>query len=456
LTEPIAFSLADAASAVAGSGLLAGLGEDLVGQLLARAKPVRLAAGEVLFRQGDAGDCAYLVQDGSLEVAAEIGSGRVRLAVLGAHQLVGEIAVFGKQPRSATVTALTPVALLRLDRADVLAAIADNPPLGAVILADLGRRLAAANQPLAFLSLAAQALEQGRFDDGLLTDLRRDADRLGPFAAAFERMVHEIEAKHARQQDMAMAARIQQSVLPRPFGEGAASAGFAVAAVMRPCREVGGDLYDHFLVDDDHLAFVIADVSGKGVPAALFMMMFHTVVKAVATAGLEVDQALSRANRLLGEDNDACMFVTAFYGVLDLRTGAVTYVNAGHNAPFRLSAGQRVDRLPGHGVAVAMVESLSYRAETVTLDPGDTLFLFTDGITEAFSVDDELFGEERLGLLLAGLCGSPPQTLVDEVTAAVDRFAAGREQSDDLSCLALTYWGRENPMVKTLRSPSRR
>jgi serine phosphatase RsbU (regulator of sigma subunit) len=434
--ESIDSSLAEAKAALAGSGVFGALDGQLFDSILARAKEERLAVGAILFRQGEVGDCAYLLLDGELEVMVELAFGKVRLAVLGPNQLVGEIAVFSSLPRSATVCALSPARLLRFDRADVLSLIKQNPEAGVAVIADLGQRLTTVNQPLAFLSLAAQALEQDLAESDILGALAAEAKHLGPFAKSFGKMLGEIEAKQVRRQEMEMAAHIQESMLPGPWD---AQGPLAIHAFMRPTREVGGDLYDYFMIDESHLAFVVADVSGKGVPAALYMVMFRTAVKAVAVPGTRVEQVLARANDILVEDNDACMFVTVFFGVLDLASGQLSYVNAGHNAPYLLTVdGERL-ALPPNDVALGMVDQVSYQAETIDLLPGDRLFVFTDGITEAFSPSGEQFGEPRLEELLDASRDESVDNLVRVVIEAVDEFAGGREQSDDITCLALLY-----------------
>jgi sigma-B regulation protein RsbU (phosphoserine phosphatase) len=214
-----------------------------------------------------------------------------------------------------------------------------------------------------------------------------------------------------------------------------------IHAFMRPTREVGGDLYDFFPIDEGRVAFTVADVSGKGVPASLFMAMFCSIVRAVAMPGIEVGKILTRANAILSQDNDACMFVTVFFGVLELATGRVDYCNAGHNAPYVLRADGRREELPSIDIAVGILEGRAFKPASLTLAPGDRMFVFTDGITEAFSTSHEQFGEERLEALLDSLPAAGPEELVEKIVAAVDAFAEGAEQSDDITALALTYRG---------------
>ncbi|HVI51173.1 MAG TPA: SpoIIE family protein phosphatase [Candidatus Sulfotelmatobacter sp.] len=438
MSEVILSSLAEAAAALAGTGLFGSLGGAIAEQVLAKAARESLKAGEVLFRQGEDGSCAYVVAGGTLDVLVNTGLGDVHMAEVERNQLVGEIAVFANLPRSATVVARTNATLLRLEREDVLSIIAANPEAGRAIIADLGRRLTMVNQPLAFLSVAAQVLRRPDSDAAMIERLTAQASDLGPFAVSFQEMVREIQAKQMRSQEMAMAARIQQSILPRPL-ESRADQPFAIHAFMRPTREVGGDLYDFFAIDDRHLAFIVADVSGKGVPASLFMAMFCSIVRAVAMPGMDVGQMLTRANALLAKDNDACMFVTVFFAVLNIETGRVTYSNAGHNPPYLLRIDGSRSELAAHDIAVGILENRVYATHSLDLSPGDRLFLFTDGVTEAFSPTHELFGEARLEALLDAMPKASVGEMVEKVVTEVDAFAAGFDQSDDITCLALAY-----------------
>lgn len=441
MSEQIISTLAEAAAALAGTGLFGSLGGDIAEKVLSKATRQSLKAGEVLFSQGEEGSCAYVVAGGILDVMVNTGLGDVHMAEVGRNQLVGEIAVFANLPRTATVVARTNATLLKLESEDVLSIISANPDAGRAIIADLGRRLTMVNQPLAFLSVATQVLRHPDSDAAMIERLAAQAADLGPFATSFQEMLREIQAKQMRSQEMAMAARIQQSILPHPLEKAAADAPLDIHAFMRPTREVGGDLYDFFPIDEGRVAFTVADVSGKGVPASLFMAMFCSIVRAVAMPGIEVGKILTRANAILSQDNDACMFVTVFFGVLELATGRVDYCNAGHNAPYVLRADGRREELPSIDIAVGILEGRAFKPASLTLAPGDRMFVFTDGITEAFSTSHEQFGEERLEALLDSLPAAGPEELVEKIVAAVDAFAEGAEQSDDITALALTYRG---------------
>lgn len=417
--------------------LLPVLGGKFTKEILSLGRHRAVAAGEVLFRQGDPGDAAYVLLEGALEIWVDIGAERVRMAVLEPPQLVGEIAVFADQPRIATVIATVDGTLLVIEREALLALVRESGDAAQAIIADLGKRLGTVNTPLAFLSTATQLLRTERVDGDALAEMARNIGNLGPFADTFGAMVQEINAKQERRQDMAMAKRIQESVLPKSLSLDPTR--IAIAATVRPMKEVGGDLYDYFLIDQTHLAIAVADVSGKGVPAALFMMMFHTALRAVARAGLPPAEVLSRVNSQLAEDNDECMFVTAFFGILDIESGELAYAGAGHNPTYRLGSDRRCEALPAPGMAIGLMEGAIYKAQSLRLSPGDRLFLYTDGVTEAFSASRELFGEERLEKLLEEKAALPLDGWLGAVLEAVDRFAEGAEQSDDITCLALAF-----------------
>ncbi len=175
-------------------------------------------------------------------------------------------------------------------------------------------------------------------------------------------------------------------------------------AEMHPAREVGGDFYDYFLIDANRLAFTIADVSGKGIPAALFMAVSRTVMRGIGGRD-DLSAGMTEANRLLATHNTACMFVTLFYGVLDVATGRLRYCNAGHNPPYLLRAGGGRSSLKATGIPIGIEDEAGYRCAEIVLAPGDTLFLFSDGITEAFDAAGNEFGTARLEAALEAARG---------------------------------------------------
>ena len=251
------------------------------------------------------------------------------------------------------------------------------------------------------------------------------------------------EAETRMDAELATAKAIQESALPRTFPPYPDIQRFDVYASMKPAREVGGDFYDFFLIGGDcdgragKLGFVIADVSGKGVPAALFMMKAMTHIRDYLQSGTAVGEAVENANRKLCEGNDAGMFVTAWVGVLDYATGHVDFANAGHNPPLLWQRGAWRWLTEKSGLPLGLFEGFPYEAYSVECAIGDEFLLYTDGVTEAMSVDGELYGEERLMALADANFTLHPRRLVETVRRDVARHAAGAEQSDDITMLAL-------------------
>lgn len=238
------------------------------------------------------------------------------------------------------------------------------------------------------------------------------------------------------QQELEIARSMQLSILPR---QAPATDAVQVAALMIPAKEVGGDFYDYFLIDDDHLALVVADVSGKGIPAAFFMAISRTLLKSNALYVREPAQVVARLNDQLCAENEQMMFVTVFFGVLRLSTGEMSYVNAGHNPPLIGSRLRGVDMLPkGQNMALAVMDELSYITGQVTLAKGDTLLLYTDGVTEATNRAGELFGEARL-VDIVGALHDAGDDLPQAVLRAVREFENGAAQADDITCVAVRY-----------------
>ena len=232
-------------------------------------------------------------------------------------------------------------------------------------------------------------------------------------------------------------------MLPRIFPAFPERQEFEVYATMNPAKEVGGDFYDFFLVDDDHLAVVIADVSGKGVPAALFMVIAKTLIKNHAQNRETPGEVFTQTNAQLCEGNDAGLFVTAWMGVLEISTGTFTYVNAGHNPPLLKRAGGQFAWLKSRpGFVLAGMEGIRYRENTLELMPGDTLYLYTDGVTEATSSAQELYGEERLQAALNEASELPVSQLLPRIKNCIDTFVGDAEQFDDITMLGLQYHTR--------------
>ena len=242
------------------------------------------------------------------------------------------------------------------------------------------------------------------------------------------------------QAELNVARNIQRDMLPCIFPAFPERNEFDIYATMEPAKEVGGDFYDFFLVDRDHLAVVIADVSGKGVPAALFMVIAKTLIKNHAQTGMEPSRVFEAVNNQLCENNEAGMFVTAFLGILELPTGRFTYVNAGHNPPLAALGGRPYDWLPSkRGFVLAGMENMSYRQQEIVLRPGDRVFLYTDGVTEALNPENALYSETRLQAFFNGaaLEGKPLEEQLALLHRDIAGFAAGAEQADDITMLLI-------------------
>ena len=241
--------------------------------------------------------------------------------------------------------------------------------------------------------------------------------------------------------ELEVATVIQHSLLPPITETYPGRPEIGIAASMDAAKEVGGDFYDVFFVDRDRLAFVIADVSGKGIPAALFMATSKTTIQNCVRDYPTLSEAITVANDSLCSNNTAQMFVTAWIGVLDLSTGALTFVCAGHNPPVLISDGIPEFIKRRGGFVLAGMEGIPYREQTMTLKKGDRLFLYTDGVTEAENRTHELFGEGRLADCLKDDADKAPEEIIADVKAAIDAHANGAEQFDDITMLCIRYLG---------------
>ena len=392
--------------------------------------------GATIMREGDPGSFACVILEGEADVFVELPAGPIHLATIGRDRIIGELGVFTDLPRSATVTTRTDLVVIRIEQDSLMRLSAEYPSIGVAIIRELGGRLATMNRSLATLTYAAEALRRDEYDSALLDQLGNQPGELATFARVFSGMAAEIRAKQHRREEMQAAAQIQQSILPAPWVRDGPTERIDLYAEMHPAREIGGDFYDYFLIDANRLAVIVADVSGKGTPASLFMAVSRTVMRSITGAG-DMASGMAEANRLLATQNTACMFVTVFHGVLDLSSGVLRYCNAGHNPPYLLRAQGGHDTLGGTGIPFGIDTEMPYRIDETVLHPGDALFLFSDGITEAFDTEGAEFGTARLEAALEAGRGGSAAGLVAGVLGATAAFAAGADQSDDITALAL-------------------
>ncbi len=411
--------------------------EDVLAAILSSLPKFHLQVDEVLLTQDHVSDFAYFLQDGTVSVFAETLFGPVPLASLTGPLLIGEIGVLANLPRTASIKATTPITVYRLDRATLLDIGLNNPRLLLQIINQLGGQIAAINKAVGLYTNALAALEKHEFDSRILEELSNPPPQLAEFSRTFKRFASEIIDKRRKHDELASAALIQQSFLPKTAVLKQIARRLDFDAKMRPAREVGGDFYDCFMLSDDHLAITIGDVCGKGIGASLFMSVVVTILRMAALDEKDVASTIAKANMILCRDNAASMFATVFYGVLDLRSGMLSYCNCGHNAPYVVAVDGTVKALPATGLPLALFADRSAKVASLLLHPSDVLFLFTDGVTEAMNNQSQEFGEEDLVRELVNLNKSSVSEIIAGVFAAVDRFADEAEQADDITCIAL-------------------
>ncbi len=351
-----------------GLPIFKGFADDDLARLASQVHNRQLAAGEVLFRQGEAGHACYVVLDGELEVIGHPGQTEVRLEICRPGRMIGEMALIDPSPRSATVRAVT-------------------------------------------------------------------ASHLAVFEGKIE-------------EELAVARRIQELFLPRSLPQ---PPGWQIAAFNRGAQEIGGDFFDCIELADGTLGVVVADVCGKGVPAALFVALTRSLVRASSLAPWALQRggeqgsdqlmagALWFANDYIASEHGAStMFITLFYGMLEPTTGRLGYINAGHNPPLIISAdGQSVRELESSALPLGIVPGQTYETNALILAPGELLVGFSDGITEAMNQSGEPYGDRRLTQALQAHAGQPAQTLVRTITQRVDEFVAGAPQADDMTMLVI-------------------
>ena len=272
------------------------------------------------------------------------------------------------------------------------------------------------------------------------------SDDINSTVATLKSYIDEAAARFDK--DLEIAKKIQHSALPSVFPPYPNRKDFSIFASMDAAKEVGGDFYDFYLLDENHLAFVVADVSGKGIPGAMFMMTSKTLIKSHAESGLAVNDVFTHVNAQLCENNEAGMFVTAWMGILDLETGLIRYANAGHNPPVVRHKNGTYEYLKGRAnFVLAGMEGVRYREQQIQLQQGDEIYLYTDGVTEAHDSNKQLFGEARLLASLNETAGMTVDEICRKVKADVEVFQGEAEQFDDITMLCVRLNEVENKML---------
>lgn len=310
-------------------------------------------------------------------------------------------------------------------------------------------------------SLVAQMQEQGRIEETQFEKLNiKTGDEVENLASAVKKMgvdlnkyVQELTIITTEKErigaELDIATDIQSSMLPCIFPAFPERPEFDIYAQMTPAKEVGGDFYDFFMVDDRHIAIVMADVSGKGVPAALFMVIAKTLIKDHTVSEADLGEIFTKVNNILCESNSEGLFVTAFEGVLDLVSGEFQFVNAGHEIPYVSKGGGEFEPYKiKPGFVLAGMEDMRYTAGSVTLEPGDKIFQYTDGVTEAVDSENELYGAHRLNSVLNRSRQKTPCEIINDVKLNIDAFVGEADQFDDITMLCLEYKIKMKPEGK--------
>ena len=304
-------------------------------------------------------------------------------------------------------------------------------------------------KPLRFLARQSQEISRGNLNLDLPDTVNQD--EIGQLTRSFGEMRDSLKeyishlaevtaAKERIESELKIARTIQQSFLPKHFPAAEGKNPFEVYALLEPAKEVGGDFYDFFWVDPEHLYLAVGDVSDKGVPSALYMAVTKTLLKGLTRPGRDPAEILSRVNQELCRDNEATMFVTVFLGIMAIRTGIFTYSNAGHLPPILIRAGREPEWLPlPKGFVLGGLDHSTYQSKTVLLEPGDHLLLYTDGVTEAVNREGGLYSGRRL---LETVQGPPEESMaqrLERLMASVRSFAGDTPQADDITLLGVTF-----------------
>ncbi|MEI6764627.1 MAG: SpoIIE family protein phosphatase [Bacteroidota bacterium] len=342
--------------------------------------------------------------------------------------------------------------LHKLNQMLILMAVAGLAMLLLIIISISNR----VTRPLRRLALIAEGFGKGNFD--ITIPPSTSNDEVGSLNKSFGHMQAELKqyienlkrttsAKEKIESELKIARDIQMGMIPRNFPAFSDRNEFDIYGFIEPAREVGGDLYDFFFIDDHHLCFVIGDVSGKGMPAALFMAITRTILRAEAQmAEVNASKVIELVNDYLCRDNESNLFVTLIFGILDTRTGVIEFANAGHNYPFIVKRDGSVSELKNtHCIPLGISNIPCKKAGTVyNLEAGDTIFLYTDGINEAFDSNDQQYTSTRISDMLVNKAHLTPFELVGQLIKDVQAFSSGTEQSDDISVLAIKYIGNKD------------
>jgi phosphoserine phosphatase RsbU/P len=423
-------------AAVRAASAFRDLSDANLAQLIEAAELKSFESGAALMLQGEPSDCAMLILSGEVTVTADSARGVIPMSTLYASSLVGELGSLAGLPRTATARASSPVTALSIGRSALAEVARASPALLIDVIRRMGERMRKFNGAISLYTHALAAFERHEFDSVLLDELRNPIPDLKDFGLTFGRMAEQIILRRQRDDEMASAAVIQRALLPK-VREFAAESGLNVWAAMTPARDVGGDFFDLVPLADGRVALGVGDVCGKGVPAALFMGVTRSLIRINLRETPDLPGAITKANAYLANNNAGQQFATLLYAAFDPRSGMIEFCSCGHLPGLIRRAGGEVETLSAGGLPLGLFDELKMKVRGAALRPGDLLFLYTDGVTEAQDADARQFGEDRLVDLLAN--GEPADAAqwIARVAAAVGEFARGQPQFDDITCLAL-------------------
>jgi serine phosphatase RsbU (regulator of sigma subunit) len=379
---------------------------------------VQFPAGMVIFNEGEMGDDFLVILDGTVEVIKGLGTPAEHLvANRGVGEPIGEMSMLrpGK-PRSVTVRALTDVRALLMTRADFNRLLVRQPMLAYEMTRTLSDRL-------------DQTDTENAQDLHVVN--RHLQDAYSDLNAARAQLIEKEKLEH----ELNVARKIQASILPQVMPE---VPGFAFDALMIPMRAIGGDLFDFVTIDSSHVGIAVADVSDKGIPAAIFMALTRSLLRAEALRSTSPDNVLRNVNRVLMDMNTSDMFVTAIYGVLNLETRAFVYARAGHPSPLVLKRNRGLFEPGGRSAPpLGLFDVLPLEVQALQLEPGDTLLLYTDGVTEAMNEHLEEFGSEALSRSILEIGRTAEYLSCNALVQKLNHFRARAQQNDDITLAAV-------------------